>query len=155
MDKPAPFAGGSEERAMKTIVFVLAIATTLAVTAPANAQAYLYGAPPGGTGAYAPGPYRNLDDPRFRNDNWRDNSADNWRSNNWREDRSNDYGTWRRNNWRENRADDSRPYNLRDGQAKKDVDAEIKKKGDLDDTVKDDCRTTRDRPGIYSKEDCR
>ena len=142
---------------MKTIVFVLTAATSLALIAPANAQAYLNGAPPGGIGTYAPGPSGNLDDPRYRNNNWRDSSPDNWRSNNWREDRKGDYGTWRRDNWRENRADDSRPYSLRDGQAKKDADAEAenKKKNDPGDTVKDDCRTTRNRPGIYSKEDCR
>ena len=140
---------------MKNIVLVLATATTLAMAIPAGAQSYLNGAPPGGPGTFSPGPYGNTDDPRFRNNNWRDSSPDNWRSNNWREDRLGDHGTWRRNNWREDRADDSRPYNLRDGQTKKDVDKEIKKKGDLDDTVKDDCRTTRDRPGIYSKEDCR
>jgi len=141
----------------KNIVFVLAAAATFGMTVPASPQAYIQGAPPGGTGAYTPGPYKNLDDPRFRNDNWRDSSVDNWRSNNWREDRQGDYGTWRRNNWREDRTDGSRPYNLRDGQAKKDVDAdaELKKKQELDNTVKDDCRTTRSRPGIYSKEDCR
>ena len=142
---------------MKTIVFVLAAAASLTMTAAANAQAYVNGAPPGGVGAYTPGPYKNVDDPRFRNDNWRDSSVDNWRSNNWREDRLGDHGTWRRNNWRDDRVDESRPYNLRDGQAKKNVDAEadLKKKQELDSVAKDDCRTTRNRPGIYSKEDCR
>jgi hypothetical protein len=147
-----------KESVMKTIVLVLAAATSLAVTAPANAQAYLNGAPVGGVGAYAPGPNGNVDDPRFRNNNWRDSSPDNWRSNNWREDRTGDHGTWRRNNWREDRADDTRPYGLRDGKAKSDVDAaeaELRKKNNLDETVKDDCRTIRNRPGIYSKEDCR
>ena len=63
----------------------------------------------------------------------------------------------RRNTWREDRTDGSRPYTLRDGQEKKD-DTDTKDKSKLDQqdsATNDDCRTTRNRPGIYSKENCR
>jgi len=142
---------------MRNFLLVLTAAASLAMTAAASGQAYLNGAPFGGPGTYSPPPGGNMDDPRFRNDNWRDPSADNWRSNNWREDRNGDHGTWRRNTWREDRTDEARPYTLRDGQVKKDdADAKNKSLQDREDNVlKDDCRTTRNRPGIYSKEDCR
>jgi len=135
---------------MKTLTLIFATATTLAMATASNGQAYLYGAPPGGVGTYAPGPYGNADDPRFRDNNWRNSSPDNWRDNNWREDR----GGWRRNNWREDRADDWRPYSLRGGQEKEDL---TKKKKDetSDDINGDDCGMTRNRSDNFSSKPCR
>ncbi len=140
------------ERVVKYITLVFAAAATLAVITTSSGQSYLYGAPPGGVGTYAPGPYGNTGDPRFRdnNNNWRDSSPDNWRDNNWREDRSG----WRRNNWREDRTDDWRPYNLRGGQAKEAV--TDKKKDNLEDNANDDdCGMVRNRPNNYSNAPCR
>ena len=78
------------ERVMKSFTLIFAAATTLTMVTASNGQAYLNGAPIGGVGTYAPGPgpSGSADDPRFRDNNWRNSTPDNWRDNNWREDRS-------------------------------------------------------------------
>jgi len=138
---------------MKKVLLVISLssALTIATASLVQAQPYLNGAPPGGVGTYSNRPSAAPDDPRFRGDNWRDSAPDNWRSNNWREDRTEGWGTWRRNNWRADRYDDSRPYRLRDGEEKKE-DATADRKKSLEGEAKsEDCRTIRNRPGIYSE----
>jgi len=138
---------------MKNLFLILACVLALAMISPSSAQTYLYGAPPGGVGTFSPGPYGNTDDPRWRNNNWRDSSPDNWRDNNWREDRSG----WRRDNWRENRADDWRPYNLRNGQAKEKEDVKDNKtENSGENTFNDDgCNMARNRPNNLPNAPCR
>jgi hypothetical protein len=137
---------------MRAIFLILGLATTAGMVSPCNAQAYLNGAPIGGVGTYAPGPGPNssADDPRFRDNNWRNSTPDNWRDNNWREDRSG----WRRNNWRDDRADDWRPYNLRGGQEKEDP-AKKKKDETSNDINGDDCGMNRNRSDNFSNKPCR
>ncbi len=94
---------------MRSILLVLVSATTLAMTVPAGAQAYLYGMPSGDVGTPSGG--RNYDDGRWRSNNWRDGGGD-WRQNrnDWRENNVND---WRRNRNEWHDADDWRPRNRR------------------------------------------
>ena len=136
---------------MKSSTLVFAVATTLGMITTSSGQSYLYGAPPGGVGTYTPGPYGNADDPRFRDNNWRNSTPDNWRDNNWREDR----GGWRRNNWREDRADDWRPYNLRGGQEKEDLTKKKKEETSEDNLNEDDCGMVRNRSNKNSNAPCR
>jgi hypothetical protein len=140
------------ERVMKSFTLIFAAATTLTMVTASNGQAYLNGAPIGGVGTYAPGPgpSGSADDPRFRDNNWRNSSPDNWRDNNWREDRSG----WRRNNWRDDRADDWRPYNLRGGQEKEDP-TKKKKEETSDDMNGDNCGMNRNRSDNFSNKPCR
>jgi hypothetical protein len=136
---------------MRAIFLLFGLATILGLVSPCYAQAYLNGAPIGGVGTYAPSPNGTADDPRFRDNNWRNSTPDNWRDNNWREDRSG----WRRNNnWREDRADDWRPYNLRGGQEKEDL-TKKKKEETSNDLNGDDCAMTRNRPDNFSNKPCR
>ena len=136
---------------MRATILFFGMTVALGLASPCNAQAYLNGAPIGGVGTYAPGPYGNADDPRFRDNNWRNSSPDNWRDNNWREDR----GGWRRNNWREDRADDWRPYNLRGGQEKEDLTKKKKEESSDDSLNSDDCGMTRNRSDSLSSKPCR
>jgi hypothetical protein len=85
---------------MKNVLFVLTSVATLVTTELASAQ---YGAvaPQGGIGTSP-----SNESGQWRDNNWRNGSANDWRSNNWRE---NGADNWRRNNWREDRTDDWRP----------------------------------------------
>ena len=85
---------------MKNILLVLASVTTLVMAEPSSAQ---YGGVIS-QGGIASGPSSGSG--QWRDNNWRNGSANDWRSNNWRENRTDD---WRRNNWREDRTDDWRP----------------------------------------------
>ncbi len=136
---------------MRRLLLILTSVTVAAATVPSFAQTYLNGAPPGGLGTYSAGPYGNTNDPRWRDNNWRDGSADNWRENNWREDR----GTWRRNNWREDRADDWRQRNWREETAKDELKTDKKV---IDNDVVDDnedCRLAKSRPDRIPNPACK
>jgi hypothetical protein len=137
---------------------VLALLATVSMAIPSRAQPYLNGAPPGGVGTYSSRPYGNVDDPRFRNDNWRSNSPDDWRANNWREDRSGDWGTWRRNNWREDRAADDWRQNYRDEKETKEIEAkkkEVEKATEGNNINENDCSMTASRSVDSSNAPCR
>src|SRR5450631_1760402 len=91
------------ERTMRNILLVLASATTLVMTVPSSAQ---YGGVMPQGGVWTGPSYGN--NGQWRDNNWRNGSANDWRSNNWREDRTND---WRP---REDNSKDNSKDNLKD-----------------------------------------
>ncbi len=131
--------------------FLILTALAISAAGPSIAQTYLNGAPPGGAGTYSPGQFGNTNDPRWRDNNWRDGSADNWRENSWREDR----GSWRRNTWHDDRADDWRERSWREDTAKDELksDKKVIDSHDTDDT--EDCRLIKSRPNRIPNPACR
>ena len=130
---------------MKNILLVLTAVTILMVTVPSSAQ---YGGvmPPSISGI---NPYSgNNDGGQWRNNNWRDGSANDWRSNNWREDRTDD---WRRQNWRNEQTEDWRPHNRREDNSKDTVEKDTKKTDSYD----GDCFGSPNSSTDYSSKPCR
>jgi hypothetical protein len=129
---------------MKNILFVLAFVTPFALPIPASSQ---YGGivPQSGLGTLQPNGNNGVG--QWRDNNWRNGSANDWRTNNWRDDRTDD---WRTNNWRDNRTDDWRP---REDQSKDK--AKTNKQYNASD---DDCRRMPNSSNSYNtylKSECR